>query len=530
MRSWSELVEYRNWTSVAFILGTAALLIGLPIAVWLDLRDASDRMLLREAEEIRRIINDISDYFGREIVAKLHRQLDAAEARSRDMPMPPMMSPELGRVISSRDGTMKYRFVSDLPFSSRAPHQLDSFEKDALATLRQNPTAQVIRLSGSIFDRSVRLAAPIVMTATCVNCHNTHPASPKRDWKVGDVRGIQAIAIRQPIGADVFSFKYLLLYFGMAAAIGAGFLLIQRRQAALISSINEELSAANSYLTSVAGKIARYLSPQIYKSIFSGELDAAIATERKKLTIFFSDIKDFTATTERLQPEDLTSILNEYLTEMSAIALKHGATIDKFVGDAIMVFFGDPETRGIAEDAQACLRMALEMQDQLVALNARWRRHGLETPLQVRMGINTGFCNVGNFGSKDRMDYTVIGGEANLAARLQALAESGAIIMSYETYALVRDIVRARALEPIAVKGISRDVVPYVVEGTAAEPNEGPRVINSQTKGVDVFVDLEAVDASSVEQVRAVLEEAITALDERTKQDSERQGLQNGSA
>jgi adenylate cyclase len=195
-----------------------------------------------------------------------------------------------------------------------------------------------------------------------------------------------------------------------------------------------------------------------------------------------------------------------------------------------MVFFGDPETRGIAEDAQACLRMALEMQDRLVALNARWRRHGLETPLQVRMGINTGFCNVGNFGSKDRMDYTVIGGEANLAARLQALAESGAIIMSYETYALVRDIVRARALEPIAVKGISRDVVPYVVEGTAAEPNEGPRVINSQTKGVDVFVDLEAVDASSVEQVRAVLEEAITALDERTKQDGERPSLQNGSA
>jgi len=85
-------------------------------------------------------------------------------------------------------------------------------------------------------------------------------------------------------------------------------------------------------------KISRYLSPQIYKSIFSGQKDVAIHTERKKLTIFFSDIKDFTATTERLQPEQVTSLLNEYFTEMSNIALKHGGTIDKFVGDAILIF------------------------------------------------------------------------------------------------------------------------------------------------------------------------------------------------
>jgi adenylate cyclase len=116
MGNWSELIGHRNWTSAAFILGTAALLVGLPVAVWLDLRGVSDRMLLREAEEIRRIINDINDYFGREIVAKLHRQLDEAEVRGREtVLMPPMMSPELGRVISSQDGTTRYRFVSDLP-------------------------------------------------------------------------------------------------------------------------------------------------------------------------------------------------------------------------------------------------------------------------------------------------------------------------------------------------------------------------------------------------------------------------------
>ena len=81
----------------------------------------------------------------------------------------------------------------------------------------------------------------------------------------------------------------------------------------------------------------------------------SIATERKKLTIFFSDIKDFTATTERLQPEEITALLNEYLTAMSDIALEHGATIDKFIGDAILVFFGDPETKGTAVDARCVL-------------------------------------------------------------------------------------------------------------------------------------------------------------------------------
>jgi adenylate cyclase len=184
-----------------------------------------------------------------------------------------------------------------------------------------------------------------------------------------------------------------------------------------------------------------------------------------------------------------------------------------------MAFFGDPETRGVEEDARACVRAAVEMQDRLTALNARWRHLGLEAPLQVRMGINTGYCNVGNFGSDDHMDYTVIGSEANLAARLQALADPGAIVMSYESYALVRNIVRARAVAPITVKGIARDVVPYVLEGLVTEPGDGTRVINSQTKGVDVFVDLEALDDSSAEQARAVLEEAITALDERAKLD-----------
>ncbi len=125
-------------------------------------------------------------------------------------------------------------------------------------------------------------------------------------------------------------------------------------------------------------KISRYLSPQIYKSIFSGQKDVTIYTERKKLTVFFSEIKDFTATTERLQPEQITSLLNEYFTEMADIALRHGGTIDKFVGDAILTFFGDPESKGEVEDAKACLRMAADTQHRLANLNVKWRNEGKE--------------------------------------------------------------------------------------------------------------------------------------------------------
>ena len=196
--------------------------------------------------------------------------------------------------------------------------------------------------------------------------------------------------------------------------------LLQEKEAQLNRRLEErsrELEAANDFLVRISTKISHYLAPQIYKSIFSGQKDVTIHTERKELTIFFSDIMGFTAITERLQPEQITLLLNEYFTEMSAIAFKHGGTVDKFIGDALVIFFGDPETKGTVEDARACLNMATEMQRRLAELNVKWRSAGTEQPFRVRMGINTGFCNVGNFGSIDRMDYTAIGAEVNLAAQ-----------------------------------------------------------------------------------------------------------------
>src|SRR6516225_4199243 len=170
-----------------------------------------------------------------------------------------------------------------------------------------------------------------------------------------------------------------------------------------------------------------------------GRSKVTVASRRKKLTIFFSDLEGFTETTERLESEDLTQLLNHYLTEMSKIALQFGGTIDKYVGDAILIFFGDPDTKGVKADAIACVKMAVAMRKRMRELESVWRASGIEKPPRCRTGINTGFCTVGNFGSEDRMDYTIIGSGVNLACRLEATATPGEILISYETFALVKD-------------------------------------------------------------------------------------------
>jgi len=390
---------------------------------------------------------------------------------------------------------------------------MDAFERGALDELRGGVTRVVTDAQLQGFTNTYRLMTPVVMADACVRCHNAHAESPKLGWKVGDVRGIQEVIIAQPFAQNIVAFKYLLIYFVLVASAGSVFFVLQRRQALAIHGINRELQQANEFLASISMKISRYLSPQIYKSIFSGQKDVVVQTERKRLSIFFSDIKDFTATTERLQPEALTGILNEYLTEMSNIALKHGGTLDKFIGDAILVFFGDPESRGPVEDAKACLRMAIDMQRRLVELKIKWRGEGTEEPFVVRVGINTGYCNVGNFGSNDRMDYTIIGAEANLAARLQSIAEGGKVVISYETYALVQDIVVASPLPPITMKGITRQVVPYAVEALLDSENRKAQILSEHTAGMDLYLDIGRIAPADRPRAREALAEAIAALD-----------------
>ena len=231
-----------------------------------------------------------------------------------------------------------------------------------------------------------------------------------------------------------------------------------------LSATAASLEEKNKILEGLSSKLAKYLSPQVYQSIFSGRSTVEISTTRKRLTIFFSDLVDFTKTTDELEPEDVTYLLNAYFAEMSRIALEHGATIDKFVGDAMLIFFGDPESQGYFEDANACVRMAIAMQRKLQQMQTRWHREGYQRPFRMRVGINTGYCDVGNFGCEDRMDYTIIGGAVNLAARLESSADPGEIILSYETYALVSETVVVEERAPVTVKGISKPIRTYAIK------------------------------------------------------------------
>lgn len=211
--------------------------------------------------------------------------------------------------------------------------------------------------------------------------------------------------------------------------------------------------------------IRRYVPAQLADQIFAGAYrDGEAAQERRKLTIFFSDIKDFVVTTEQLEPEELSRLLNEYLSEMAQIAQTYGGTLDKFIGDALMIFFGAPEFTDDKDHALRAVRMAVAMQQRMEELRRKWFDEGIQAPFKIRMGINTGTASVGNFGSEGRKDYTAIGTQVNLASRIQSFCEPGKILLSHSTWALVKDEIACRERGEVHVKGIHYPVKVYEVE------------------------------------------------------------------
>ena len=258
-----------------------------------------------------------------------------------------------------------------------------------------------------------------------------------------------------------------------------------------------ELSFKTKRLEKISNQLAKYLSPQIYKNIFETDTDKVETYTRKKLSIFFSDIKEFTSLSDRLDPDLLAEIINEYLSEMTEIALKFGGTIDKFIGDAILIFFGDPETEGTAIDAEKCLNMAIAMRKRVGELDAVWKKEkGISEGLQVRTGISTGYCTVGNFGSVKRVDYTVLGSPVNLAARLEAACVPQEILVSPETKGLVNGSFEFEEQKPIKLKGFQDVIKPYQLIINDGKEKRGAHSLHS-SETLDVIVkkpdDLEKI-------------------------------------
>ncbi len=231
--------------------------------------------------------------------------------------------------------------------------------------------------------------------------------------------------------------------------------------------LDERLHESNRRLLETQELIRRYVPAQIAEQIVSGGGSAAGVHERRKLTLFFSDLVGFTDVSDELEPEDLSRLLNEYFTEMTAIAHRHGGTVDELSGDAILVFFGAPLATDDKDHALRAVRMAIEMQEAMPALNARWSEAGITEQLSVRMGVNTGVVTVGNFGSPERMKYAVLGKHVNLASRLQASCEPGAVVVSHATYLLVQDQIPCTPRGEVQLKGLHKPVLAYTAFGAA---------------------------------------------------------------
>ena len=203
-----------------------------------------------------------------------------------------------------------------------------------------------------------------------------------------------------------------------------------------------------------------YFPPAVVKRIMANPELIYAAGQKKELTILFSDIKSFTTYSSTMSPDQIQKMLNEYFEAMVDIVFKYEGTVDKFIGDGLMVFFGDPEPQ--SDHAVRCVRAAIEMQKKCRELKARWETTGL-FPLKIRVGINSGPVVVGNMGSARRLSYTVLGSDVNLAQRLESNAPVEGIMISQRTYELVKDAVTTKPLEPIMVKGLDKPIKVYEV-------------------------------------------------------------------
>jgi adenylate cyclase len=307
------------------------------------------------------------------------------------------------------------------------------------------------------------------------------------------------------------SFSYLNGVQGQFVDRTAEYELRREREALLEEKIRDRelIEDKTRQLESLANRLAKYLSPQIYAAVFAGQSGAKETLARKSLTVFFSDIEGFTAISDGMEPERLADVVNTYLSEMAEIALEYGGTIDKFIGDAMLVFFGDPETEGDREDALRCARMALRMRERVAELQDLWRSKGVSKPLRVRMGINSGYCTVGNFGSDQRLEYTVLGSPVNLAARLQTVAEPDTILLSESTYLLIEDVAECVHVGEITPRGFHRPVATYRLEslGDGTTASAAGRAVTRVGKHVHVSIPDRHHIREAIQELKRIHEE-----------------------
>ncbi len=264
----------------------------------------------------------------------------------------------------------------------------------------------------------------------------------------GEVRAVLVLSSRSRIAA--FSSDDLDLLTTIAAQTAVGI-----ENALLTRKLGEDAAKRE--------RLSRFMSPALVEMATSGALELGEHGELQEATILFADIRGFTTLSERLSPAEVVALLNEHFEAMVEVVFKHGGILDKFLGDALMALWGVPNAR--AGDASRAVSAALEMVKRVREMNELRRAQGRQT-IEIGVGINTGMVVFGAMGASKRHDLTAVGDAVNTASRLCAMAEAGQIIAAESTIGAAKGAFTASALAPVLLKGKSREVVPYVVNGT----------------------------------------------------------------
>ncbi|MEY3869645.1 MAG: hypothetical protein RLZZ338_3536 [Cyanobacteriota bacterium] len=455
--------------------------IGVGIAMQ-NMSHLSDKMIetqaLQNASLYAQAIKEARTFYSSDIVTRI-KDLDEITVthdysmKSGGIPLPATFLIELGQRISETHPDLSVRLYSDYPFPWRRQEggAKDEFEREALRYLKENPQGQFYRKETREGTTTFRYTEADLMKPSCISCHNTHPDSPKTDWKVGDVRGI--LEIRQPLnkiteatrlGLEKLFFLLVVIavtgVLGLTLAIG-GLRRNARYLEMRVKARTSQLQQSNEALQEAQEKSDRLLLNILPEPIAQKLKDGQknIADGFAEVTILFADIVGFTEMSAQIMPEDLVKFLNEIFSAFDELTERYGLEKIKTIGDAYMVVGGLPIPN--KDHAESIAEIALKMQEEVANFNARH-----STAISIRIGINTGPVIAGVIGTK-KFIYDLWGDAVNTASRMESHGIPGAIQVTKSTYERLKDKYTFSERGNIYIKG-KGEMFTYLLTGRLA--------------------------------------------------------------
>lgn len=422
------------------------------------------------ADQYLNALSQARSTYSSEVVARVreHGIKISQDYRTHEghIPFPATFSIMLSNRISDENLDIDTNLYSDHPWPWRVDGgPRDDYEKTALKYLRENLDEQsYVKIISTKGVRTLRYARPVIMGESCVACHNSMKSSPKKDWEVGDVRGVHAVSLTLPVISTVilerFSSTSLLMLGGtvLSLLLLAIFIRELRRSLTLVESYARETEVANLVLNNTNAAFSRFV-PHEFLGFLKKEkiIDVSLGDNaQKEMTVLFSDIRNFTTISEKLSPEENFTFINNYLKIMGPIVRENGGFIDKYIGDAIMALFTH------ADDA---VKTAIAMLRQLPDCGGGDYIH--DDVLRIGIGLNTGHLMLGTIGETDRMEGTVISDAVNVASRIEGLSkEYGAhLLISQSTMNRIKhpEEFKFRRIGCMQVKGKTDKVTVYEI-------------------------------------------------------------------